>query len=204
ILPIPEPYTSIDYHIVIDNSNVFIGSQKIHNKETGLIQINPAIRVNVKNLARVLEANKLQIYIKTRMVGGSKPPKNARVWDEWESCGYTCILGDRSAQDKEQFVDNMLHAQIYDLLLSYKDSTNRQQVLILVTGDGNRNRGQTSFPNAVERVLANAWNVELWSCEQSLSPNFLDIQKFFPNRMTIKHLDSYRKDITFEEKVKQN
>ncbi|CAF5038150.1 unnamed protein product, partial [Rotaria sp. Silwood1] len=83
-----EPYTPIEYHIFIDNSNVFIGSQNTYNKDTRLSQTNPAIRVNVKYLARVLEADKLQIDIKTRIVVGSTPPpKDARVWQEWESCG---------------------------------------------------------------------------------------------------------------------
>ncbi|CAF1302721.1 unnamed protein product [Rotaria sordida] len=92
-----KPYEPTEFHIIIDNSNVFIGSQNIHNEETGLTQINPAIRVNVKKLAKVLEANKLRIDIKTRFVGGSIPPKNARAWEEWKVCGYKCTLGERSA-----------------------------------------------------------------------------------------------------------
>jgi hypothetical protein len=95
------------FHCIIDNSNVFIGSQNIRNQKTQLIQTNPAIRVNVKNLAKVLEAGKLQTDIKTRIVGGSIPPENARVWKEWESCGYKCILGDRSAKGQvSRMLDN--------------------------------------------------------------------------------------------------
>jgi hypothetical protein len=44
--------------------------------------------------------------------------------------------------------------------------------------------------------------VELWSWEQALSQKFLDIQKQFPTQMTIKYLDPYRAEITFEEKFK--
>ncbi len=76
---------------------MFIGSQNILNEVTGLSKINPAVRVNVKNLAKVLEAGKLQTEIKTRIVGGSTPSKSVRVWDEWKSCDYKCIVGNRSA-----------------------------------------------------------------------------------------------------------
>ncbi len=79
---------------------MFIGSQNQYNQEIGRGQGNRAIRLNVKKLAKVIENNKLTSDIITRLVGGSTPPKNARVWKEWESCGYKCALGDRSAQNR--------------------------------------------------------------------------------------------------------
>ncbi len=96
----------------------------------------------------------------------------------------------------------MLHAQIYDTLLDSCDTLTGTQVLVLVTGDGNTNSGKTNFPNTVERILKRNWSVELWSWEQALSQKFLDIQKQFPTQMTIKYLDPYRAEITFEEKFK--
>ncbi|CAF1564281.1 unnamed protein product, partial [Adineta steineri] len=96
-----------EYHIVIDNSNVFLGAQTIRNEKTGVPQMNPAIRVNVKNLAKVLEGDKVSINIRTRIVGGSKPPEKARCWTEWKSYDYKCILGDRSMKNKvSRIVDN--------------------------------------------------------------------------------------------------
>ena len=65
----PELYTPKDFHIIIDNSNVFVGSQNIYNEKSGEKRKNPYIRVNVGNLAKALEANKLQTDIKTRLVG---------------------------------------------------------------------------------------------------------------------------------------
>ncbi|CAF3457468.1 unnamed protein product [Rotaria socialis] len=198
--PITPSFISTDYHIIVDNSNIFIGSQTIRDPKTGLNQKNSAIRVNVKNLVRVLEDGKLKICIKSRIVGGSVdesiPRDNAQVWTDWESCGYKCILGVRSKNGPEVFVDDMLHAQILTILHSY-NNTQRSQVLVLVTGDGNRNKNQTSFSDTVERVLTSDWSVELWSWKQSLNSCYFNIQKFFPSRMTIKYLDSYRNNITF-------
>lgn len=91
---------------------MFIGAQNIRNEETGLTQINPAIRVKVKKLAKVLEADKLQIDIKTRIVGGSIPPENARVWDEWKSRQYKCILGERTADGSVSRILNNDHIKM--------------------------------------------------------------------------------------------
>ncbi|CAF0779794.1 unnamed protein product [Adineta steineri] len=65
----PKPDTLKDYHIVIDNSNVFLGAQTIRNEKTGVPQMNPAIRVEVKNLAKVLEEDKVSVNVRTRVVG---------------------------------------------------------------------------------------------------------------------------------------
>jgi len=97
----------------------------------------------------------------------------------------------------------MLHAEIFNIFLSCSNSR-IGQVLVLVTGDGNINNGQTSFPIVIERVLRANWSVEIWSWKTSLNQRFFDIQKHFPTRMTINYLDPYRQDITFEQKAKPN
>ena len=99
----------------------------------------------------------------------------------------------------------MLHAQILKLLALYRDTRHKQQILVLVTGDGNRNFNQTTFRAVVEMVLqTEGWKVELWSWEQSLSQNFFKVQRIFPETMTIKYLDPYREEIIFREQKKQN
>jgi hypothetical protein len=90
----------------------------------------------------------------------------------------------------------MLHAEIMRIILA-NDTFSKQQVLVLVTGDGNNNRGQTTFPEVAEIALTKDWNVELWSWEQSLNPIYFGIQTKFPDQMTIKYLDAHREQITF-------
>jgi len=85
---------------------VFIGSQNTYNNVTKKVEINPAIRVNVKNLAKVLERNKLETEIKTRFVGGSTSSRNPRVSEEWNACRYKCVLGDRPTKGP---VSRILH-----------------------------------------------------------------------------------------------
>ncbi len=52
------------------------------------------------NLVKIIEKNKNTENIKTRIVGGSIPPRGAKVWTEWEKCNYNCLLGERSANNK--------------------------------------------------------------------------------------------------------
>lgn len=57
----------------------------------------------------------------------------------------------------------MLHSQMLHRVLTFKNNQNTQQVLVLVTGDGNLNENRTTFPGVVEEALKNNWKVEVWS-----------------------------------------
>ncbi|CAF4027515.1 unnamed protein product [Rotaria sordida] len=192
---------SYNIHIVVDNSNLFIGAQ-LGQGING--QQDAAIRINVGNLVQIIEENKNLQDIKTRIVGGSTPPRTSRVWDEWEKCNYKCLLGDRSMFNKEVFLDDMLHSQIQNLILkNLSHRGNIQQILILISGDGNANNNRTSFPDIVTIALEHGWTVELWSWKASLSTKFSAIQRKYPSKMKIKHLDPYRSKITFKQQSQQ-
>jgi hypothetical protein len=81
----------------VDNSNLFIGAQLGQGKNG---QQDSSVRINVTDLVKIIEKDKKIRNIKTRIVGGSFPPENARVWAEWEKSDYTCLLGDRSFRNK--------------------------------------------------------------------------------------------------------
>jgi hypothetical protein len=98
----------------------------------------------------------------------------------------------------------MLHSQIQYLILTNKVvEGNAQQHLVLITGDGNANDDRTSFPKIVSVALEHQWTVELWSWKASLSSKFLTIQKKYPHKFQINHLDPHRSKITFKQKAKQ-
>jgi len=99
----------------------------------------------------------------------------------------------------------MLHSQIQNLILKYPcHGEGAQQILVLITGDGNANDNRTSFPEILTLALDHGWGVELWSWKASLSMKFSDIQKKYPSTMQIKHLDEHRSKITFKQKAQQN
>ena len=89
-----------DCHIVVDNSNLFIGAQSGQGANG---QQDYNIRINVPKLVNVIETDKKIRSIKTRIVGGSIPPRNARVWTEWERCHYQCLLGERGFSNKVRY-----------------------------------------------------------------------------------------------------
>ncbi|CAF1185187.1 unnamed protein product [Adineta steineri] len=190
-----------DIHIVVDNSNLFIGAQLGQGIDG---QQDAAIRINVANLANIIEKDKKKLNIKTRIVGGSIPPRKARAWTEWEKCNYKCLLGDRSMNNKEVFLDDMLHAQIQKLILKNNPKEKHaEQNLILISGDGNGNDNRTSFPEVVLSALEHGWMVEVWSWQASLSTKFKDLQEKYPSKMEIKYFDTHRSKVTFKEKQKQ-
>ncbi|CAF1388249.1 unnamed protein product [Adineta steineri] len=188
-------------HIVVDNSNLFISAQLGQGKNG---EQDPSIRVKVADVVAVIEENTKVDNIKTRIVGGSIPIPNERVWAEWKKCQYECLLGERSISNKEVSLDDMLHSKIQNLILKNKSrSKNGKQHLILVTGDGNANGNRTSFPDIVSLALKYQWTVDLWSWKDSLSGKFDDIQEEHSSNMKINHLDTYRTKITFKQKQKQ-
>ena len=78
----------------MDNSNIVIAAKVV----PGNNKPNPNIRVNIKNLVRAIERdNKLEIEIRTRIVGGSRSinASSTRVEDEWKLCLYKCMFADR-------------------------------------------------------------------------------------------------------------
>ncbi|CAF1269618.1 unnamed protein product [Adineta ricciae] len=179
--------TSTDVHIVVDNSNIFIVCSAYSQRKDRYL----------------IENKKRSRNIQTRIVGGSEPPKNARVWKEWENRGYTVLLGERTSSNKEEFLDDVLHSQMFKLILSHPSKRTRRQVLVLLSGDGNSNYGRTSFPEAVRTALQHNWNVELWSWKNSFSKKFSQIQNDYPSQMTINYFDSNRNKFTFTESAKK-
>ena len=97
---------------------MFIGAQNELNKETGKIETNPSIRVNVSKLVeKALEGDKLSVDIRTRVVGGGSPPRNARIWTEWKNCGYTCIVGGQEKGSEVSRIVDVTFTEITFLFL---------------------------------------------------------------------------------------
>lgn len=96
-------------HIFIDNSNIFAGARRTAEKREP-DQLSKAVRVYVKNLARLLEGTG---PVKTRVLAGSIPPGNDELWDYARQSGHdTDLLRKINSEDGkagEQGVDELLH-----------------------------------------------------------------------------------------------
>jgi len=63
----------------------------------------------------------------------------------------------------EQGVDGILHLKIANVLLDYLSGT-----LAVVTDDGKTSKFGTGFLTQIDRALARAWDVEVWSWSKSV------------------------------------
>jgi hypothetical protein len=69
----------LEFHLFVDNGNTFVGAQSMAN---GVMDL--AIRVQVKDLAQVLEQDHL---CHTMEVAASRP-SNPRICAAWRKAGY--------------------------------------------------------------------------------------------------------------------
>lgn len=181
---------SIQGHIFVDNSNLFIGAQVTAQRLEPAIP-KGSIRVYYRNLFQLIEQSYLPVK---RVLAGSVPPGNDHLWNHAKAWGYDTALLRRIAIDagkqREQGVDEILHLRIAESLMDYDPP----QALVLVTGDGGLGDFGTSFLRQIERALKRNWRVDLWSWSACLSKKFREISN--PN-FRIMVLDPFYLSITF-------
>eukprot|EP01043_Picozoa_sp_COSAG02_P045325 COSAG02_NODE_4132_length_5739_cov_4.062057_3_plen_202_part_00 len=113
----------------------------------------------------------------------------------------------RVAGHGENFVDDKLHALILNTIMREElqlrrktgfDGHNvRAPTLVLVSGDGNRNNGGSTFPECCAYALQLGWAVEVWAWKNKTSSAFkrLKRRQEYRSAMTIRRLDEYETEI---------
>ena len=84
----------------------------------------------------------------------------------------------------------MIHAKIQDTILKF-DSTAAKRTIAILTGDGNDNKGRTSFPGVVEAALRKGFSVEVWSWRAQCSKVYSKFQANYPRYFSLKYLDEH-------------
>eukprot|EP00697_Spironema_sp_BW2_P013861 gnl/Spiro4/4155_TR2077_c0_g1_i1.p1 gnl/Spiro4/4155_TR2077_c0_g1~~gnl/Spiro4/4155_TR2077_c0_g1_i1.p1 ORF type:complete len:294 (+),score=23.91 gnl/Spiro4/4155_TR2077_c0_g1_i1:139-1020(+) len=171
-------------HVFIDHSNIFYGAARANGRR------NPRdISLSIPEIVRVLEDGR---KCKHRVVGGTD--RGASVWRQYQRMGYDTCVGDRNTSGREDFVDDMLHAQIQralcDALLDSRTRDNKRRstnTLVMATGDGNSNSGRTNFVECAEMALEAGWDVEVWSWRRSLSRAYLSLYDYYRSRARHRH-----------------
>jgi len=191
-------------HIFVDNSNVFIGAQNKDRNSTDY-----TIRINAKELASILEcgaSSSLTTFASpdsrslaaTRVVAGSKPPANSGIWVHWEDTGFKVKICSRDVDTgAEDLVDDFLHAQALGAVLKRHDDEAGTNTLVLCTGDGNDNKGFTSFLDVAEHTARMGWRVEIWSWSWACSRKFRALSEKIPDRVSVHYLDAYESRVIF-------
>jgi len=187
-------------HIFVDNSNIWAGAcawakTKWGNEARCRINIDPPADKTHESLPFLLARggpNRPNRIVQTRIVTGSKPPSNAKIWSDWKNVSYAVKLGIRETyfddkgqeKKKESNVDASIHSQIVNVLFRAK-MANETGTLVLVTGDGNNlEGGQASFPLIMMAAATDGWKVELWSWKALWSRKFDEVKERFPALVT--------------------
>ena len=134
------------------------------------------------------------------MISGSSSGSNSYAAKEYESLGFEVYFQARH-NGKEVCVDELLHGQIAIEMLKTYDS---RRTMVLVTGDGNRNSGRSTFPEVVEGALKKGWFVELYCWRTCCSHVWKNFEKEYINDFKLFYLDMLLEYITSSNKRKKN
>ena len=167
-------------HVFVDNSNIFLGAQSFA-LPAGTMDFT--VRLNAVHLAKLLDkgahgANGVASDGGCRIVTGSKPPSKNGVWMAWDKAGYRVrVCGRDPDTGKEDLIDECLIAQIYHAK-TQRDAHGDlpgENVLVLVTGDGNGNGGYANFFDTARGFAHNGWRVEIWAWGHTVSGHYKEL-----------------------------
>jgi hypothetical protein len=180
-------------HIFLDNSNIFGGAQRVaFEKERAPW---PCVRVDYKNLFRVLRHGKLNLGVS--MLAGSVPPGNDALWAAAIEAGFDTTLLHRVTTDTgrlvEQGVDEAIHLRISNILLD----ADEPGTIVIATGDGAQTNQGCSFTDQVIRAAKHGWKVEVWSWQSQLSNRLRDTRLRYLDQVKILKLDEWYRSIVF-------
>lgn len=180
-------------HIFLDNSNIFGGAQRAAAEKEKAPW--PAVRVDYKNLFRVLRHGKMNTGVS--MLAGSVPPGNEALWTAAKEAGFDTTLLHKVPADtgrlSEQGVDEAIHLRIGNILLD----ADEPGMIVVATGDGAQTTQGCSFTDQVIRAAKRGWKVEIWSWRTQLSPRLRDTRVKYPSLVTVFILDEWYRSVVF-------
>ena len=99
------------------------------------------------------------------------------------------------AHGRESGVDEALHAKILQWT-TRRYAPNVQPIIVLVSGDGNKNCGGTTFLDILQSAVIAGWIVEIYSFRRSCSRMFQNFASSCPS-VILQHLDVWRDQIVY-------
>ena len=122
------------------------------------------------------------------VVGSHPDPRPVNNWEQAATAAGWATRGLERVHGKEQAVDEVLHAMIFDAL---DRPTHHSKRLVLLTGDGNGNgdASNSSFLKCVQSALRREIPVEVWAWSASCSHKYAELAVSHSNLFTLRFLD---------------
>lgn len=174
-------------HVFVDASNIMLSAQCLDGEK------DIRIRINVSALAELVIGYR---QAESKLVVGSIPGSGNVYWNKWRESRFNVVVLDRTQENHEQAVDDVLHSNIYRVI---NKQFPEQRTLVLLTGDGNSNHHRTNFPEIIEDALMKNWIVELWSWSHSTSTTYDAFSAHYPGRFILKPLNDFRDLVLFSK-----
>lgn len=151
------------------------------------------MQLDPKRLFHLVKGERYTEQVVSITVIGSYPwgtEETKDVWAEWVPDWGEPQLFERHSYGKEQIIDATLHSAIYEIL-----NENTPQTLSIMTGDGNTNKGGSTFPKVIQSASNKDWKVEMWSWKLSTSNIYYDMHQQWEN-LHLYYFDDYLSEIS--------
>jgi len=183
--------------VYVDASNIIIGASINADRRE-----DPEIMLDFTNTILVVGGgrNMDRVYVagSSRDISEQQPLEGNGVWSRWGANSEICIkkrLSDKNGKQHEEGVDELLHNKILE-------DIDKGGTMLLLSGDGNDNNGNTTFPDIIMQVLdTNIWTVELWCWKRNISSNWIKLANRYKDTFSIHYLDDYRHAVTYKNRA---
>lgn len=169
----------LEVSVFIDDSNLWVESQRAYSKKKGLTEILDArARLNLHELLKLVDGT-----IITKKIYTSKKMNDNNNFKYFESSGFDSNVFYRTCSNGEKCVDSSMACDIVETAI-----TKTPGKIVVFCGD-------LDFLPAIEKALNNGWKVELFFYEDSISNGYKKLtneeSEYYNENFTINYLDNH-------------
>jgi hypothetical protein len=178
-------------HVIVDYSNLSIAVTGFSDRSQRICDRSLISLLNTLN--RKDSAHGLRVLATSFTCTPQDKKLEVNLKKCWESAGFHVTICPRHENGGEYCVDEFLHAQAMDIILSRHrfGDLPHENTLVLCTGDGNNNNGLSNFVKVVQYAVFLQWKVEIWSWIHTRSHHFHELHFEYPELVSIHDLDDH-------------
>ena len=186
--------------VFVDNSNIFIESQKVYGEIHHDPDIGRRYRLDFGKLFNFIAKNRGEIFFELDDVTyprlyGSEPPKMDSLWNFLDRLGVNVKVFTRNAFNKEKEVDTALVWDAAELIIKTRHQVNDNNTIAIAGGD-------RDFLKIYSEGKKAGYNVEFYCWEHSTSSEIKKLPTYHnltPVIDEIGFLEKYKFDHGFGE-----